>query len=310
MHIPFSYINTQELSRESDLRAKYDVILFAPVGRFASESAIINGMPAAWGNPLPWETTKLTPNLGRIDSTPDMRPGLGWSGVEHLEQFVKQGGTLITVMDTANLAVALGLTPGVSVARPQRLKIIGSVLRGVLVDPSSPIAYGYGNELPLYFYQGPIFDLSNIAGRRGFRMLGPEQSGRPTGRGTKDGHDFVVGRPPESYPQQPKVQPWEAAPVTPEERRNPINVIPPQFRPRVIFRYADAGHLLISGLDEGGNEVADHAAVIDVPIGTGHVVLFSNNPIYRGETRGSYSLVLNTILNFDHLNAGRKPAHE
>jgi hypothetical protein len=310
MHIPFSYINTQEVSRESDLRAKYDVILFAPVGRFASESAIINGMPAAWGNPLPWETTKLTPNLGRIDSTPDMRPGLGWSGVEHLEQFVKQGGTLITVMDTANLAVALGLTPGVSVARPQRLKIIGSVLRGVLVDPSSPIAYGYGNELPLYFYQGPIFDLSNIAGRRGFRMLGPEQSGRPTGRGTKDGHDFVVGRPPESYPQQPKVQPWEAAPVTPEERRNPINVIPPQFRPRVIFRYADAGHLLISGLDEGGNEVADHAAVIDVPIGTGHVVLFSNNPIYRGETRGSYSLVLNTILNFDHLNAGRKPAHE
>ncbi len=308
MHIPYSYINTQEVSRESDLRAKYDVILFAPVGRFASESAIINGLPAGWGNPLPWETTKLTPNLGKIDSTADMRPGLGWSGVAHLEEFVKQGGTLITVMDTANLAVALGLTPGVSVARPQRLKIIGSVVRGVLVDPSSPIAYGYGKELSLYFNQGPIFDLSNIAGRRGFRMLGPEQIGRPTGRGTKDDHDFVVGRPPETYPRKTKVEPWQAPPVTAEERRNPISVIPPQFRPRVIFRYSDAGHLLISGLDEGGNEVAEHAAVIDVPVGTGHVVLFSNNPIYRGETRGSYSLVLNAILNFDHLNAGRKPA--
>jgi hypothetical protein len=308
MHIPYSYINTQEVSRESDLRAKYDVILFAPVGRFASESAIINGLPSGWGNPLPWETTNLTPNLGKIDSTPDMRPGLGWSGVAHVEQFVKQGGTLITVMDTANLAVALGFTPGVSVSRPRRLKLIGSVVSGVVVDPTSPIAYGYGENLPLYFNQGPIFDLSNISGRRGFRELGPEQVGRPTGRGTKDQHDFVVGRPPEAYPQEPKVEPWEAEPVTSEQMRNPINVIPPQFRPRVIFRYADAAHLLISGLDEGGNEIAEHAAVIDVPVGTGHVVLFSNNPIYRGETRGTYSLVLNTIMNFDHLNAGRKPA--
>jgi hypothetical protein len=35
-------------------------------------------------------------------------------------------------------------------------------------------------------------------------------------------------------------------------------------------------------------------------------VLFSNNPIYRGETIGSYFMVFNTILNFDSLNAGRK----
>jgi len=46
--------------------------------------------------------------------------------------------------------------------------------------------------------------------------------------------------------------------------------------------------------------------VVDVPVGQGHVVLFANNPIYRGETIGSYSMVFNTILNFDSLNAGRK----
>jgi flagella basal body P-ring formation protein FlgA len=38
----------------------------------------------------------------------------------------------------------------------------------------------------------------------------------------------------------------------------------------------------------------------------GRVVLFSNNPIYRGETIANYSLVLNTIMNFDHLDAVRK----
>jgi hypothetical protein len=59
-------------------------------------------------------------------------------------------------------------------------------------------------------------------------------------------------------------------------------------------------------VDDGG-EIAQHPAVVDAPSGKGHVVLFSINPIYRGETRGTYSLVLNTILNFDNLDAG-KPA--
>ena len=45
-----------------------------------------------WGNPLPWKTTPLTPNIGKIDSTDDMRPGLGWSGLVNLENFVRQGG--------------------------------------------------------------------------------------------------------------------------------------------------------------------------------------------------------------------------
>ena len=40
--------------------------------------------------------------------------------------------------------------------------------------------------------------------------------------------------------------------------------------------------------------------------GKGHVVLFANNPIYRGETIGGYFMVFNTILNFDNLDAGRK----
>jgi len=45
--------------------------------------------------------------------------------------------------------------------------------------------------------------------------------------------------------------------------------------------------------------------VVDVPVEKGHVVLFSNNPIWRGETLGSYFLVFNAILNFDQLGAGR-----
>jgi hypothetical protein len=76
----------------------------------------------------------------------------------------------------------------------------------------------------------------------------------------------------------------------------------------VVLRYANANELLVSGLLDGGSELAQHAAVIDSPLGRGHVLLFSNNPFWRTETKGSYFLVFNAILNFDHLDAGRKLA--
>ncbi len=42
-----------------------------------------------------------------------------------------------------------------------------------------------------------------------------------------------------------------------------------------------------------------------MPLGKGHVVLFGNNPMWRHETHGSFMLVLNAALHFDHLNVGR-----
>ena len=72
-----------------------------------------------------------------------------------------------------------------------------------------------------------------------------------------------------------------------------------------MLRYADTKDLLVSGLVDNGKEIAQHPAVIDVPVEKGHVVLFSNNPIWRAETRGSYALVLNAMLQFDSLNVGR-----
>jgi len=38
------------------------------------------------------------------------------------------------------------------------------------------------------------------------------------------------------------------------------------------------------------------------------VLLFANNPVYRGETVGSYPLVFNAILNFQHLGHAAKVA--
>ena len=300
LQIPFTYISTQDVAADSNLEAKYDVIVFAPVGR--GSAAIVSGMPM-WGNPLPWKTTTLTPNLGKIDSTGDMRPGLGWSGLTNLQKFVRNGGLFIGVMDTADLAVNYGFTPGLSIARSTRLKAIGAVLKSKVVDATSPIAYGYDDSLSIYCFNGPIFNLSNVAGGRGGR---PRREQRVTGRGTPDDPDTPQGRPPVEIPESPTAETWEAVPLTDEQRRNGVLVIPPQFRPRVIFRYADNRDLFVSGLLDGGDEIAQHPMVVDVPSGNGHYVLFSNNPIWRGQTKGSYFLVFNAILNFDSLNTGRK----
>src|SRR5579859_7563148 len=309
MQIPYEYMSTQAIAKIPDLRAKYDVILFPPVGINASATAIIQGLPTSWGNPLPWKTTELTPNLvGKNDSTDDMRPGLGYDGLAKLQSFVQNGGVLLTVDDTAQFALSVGMGAGVNAARSEKMKIVGAVVGTQLVDAASPIAYGYDEKISAYCDDGVIFSLSSVAGGRRRRHLGPDMKQRPTGRGTKDEPDFSVGRMGAEAPEEQEAEVWEFPPLTAEQMHNNARVIPAANRARVVLRYANAKDLLISGLVDGGGEIAQHPAVLDVPVGQGHVVLFSINPVYRGETRGTYSLVLNTVLNFDNLNAGRKDA--
>ncbi len=72
----------------------------------------------------------------------------------------------------------------------------------------------------------------------------------------------------------------------------------------MVLRFAPEKELLLSGMIAGGSEIAEKPAVVDVPHGKGHVVLFANNPMWRAETMGSFFLVFNAMLNYDHLNAG------
>ncbi len=299
LQVPFTYISTQDASRDPNLKAKYDVILFGPVGSGAQ--AIINGRPM-YGNPLPWRKTTLTPNLGGIDETDDMRPGLGWTGLQNLQKFIKDGGLFITIDDTSDFAINVGFTAGVSTSRSSRLKAVGAILRTKMVDGDSPIAYGYGDTLAMYCMNGAIYSLNNGVGGRPSR-----QAPRATGRGTPDDPDQPQGRPPVDIPEPPpRVEVWQAPPVMDEQRRNAVGLIPPNQRPRVVMRYADSRDLFVSGLLDNGDEIAQRAAIIDVPSGNGHVLLFSTNPFWRGQTKGSYFLIFNAIMNWDNLNAGRK----
>ncbi len=307
--LPYEYISVQDVSRTVNLNARYDVIVFPPVG--GTVSGIVAGLPM-WRNPMPWKNTPETPNIGTWAQTDDIRPGLGWQGLANLEAFVERGGVLITADNTAEFAIQYGLAHGVSVNQPPRGRVVGSLLRSRLVDDASPIAYGVKDGLAVYSAAGESFSVSNFRGGGfGFGGGGPggPATGRPTGRGTPEDPDVPQGRPSDprfEAPPRPEVKPWQAPPPTDEQLRNPINLIPPEQRPRVVLRFSEQRDLLVSGLLDGGGDIAERAVVVDVPVDRGHVILFANNPIYRGETIGSYALVFNTLLHFDHLDAGRK----
>jgi hypothetical protein len=306
--LPYDYISTQDVSRDSNLRAKYDVILFAPGG--GNATAIVEGMPM-WRNPMPWKKSAETPNIGTYAQTDDMRPGLGWSGLENLEKFVREGGVFVGAASSAAFAVQYGLTHGVTTnSAGTGSRVVGSLLRTRIVDDASPLVYGIADNLAVYSDSGASFSVNAGAGGGGGRGGGAGGGARPTGRGTPDDPDVAQGRPALDprfeLPERPTVRPWQYALPTEEQLRNPLGIIPPDQRPRVALRFADQNELLVSGLLQGGGDIAQRPVVVDVPVGQGHVVLLANNPLWRGSTVGSYFLVFNAILNFDNLNAGRK----
>ena len=298
LQVPYSYISTQTVAAEPDLRAKYDVILFGPVG-YGSQR-ILSGMPM-WGNAMPWQKTDLTPNLGRIDSTPDIRPGLGEAGLSHLREFIQKGGLFIASQDAAEFAIDTGLAPGVSVAPRGDVKVVGTILNTALVtrknETPSFILAGYSTAPAVYSEDGMAFNVSNLL--TGDRRLRTEaKTPRPTGRGGLDDPDVPQDRSFAEPPPVPKAKPWEPMPLTVEQTRNNPYVIPEAERPQVVLRYADSKDLLVSGLLDHPDPLAEHAAVVAAHLGSGTTLLFANNPLYRGETIGSYALVANAILGY------------
>ncbi len=319
--VPFDYIDPETVKKTPNLRAKYDVIIFGPGGG----QAAVEGQPM-WRNPVPWNTKEL-PNVGAWAQTDDTRIGMGLEGLIKLREFIAQGGVFIGSNSSAEFAISNNFTHGVSAgAAGSTTRVVGSLLRTKIVDEASPLVYGVPDNLAMYSGNGAYFTVSSTqgGGGRGGGAAPPAAAtagqrgatgggGRPTGRGTQDDPDTVQGRPMyegsnlKPVPPPVQTQPWQYSLPTEEQlKRNPGNLIPPEYRPRVALRFEAQNTLLVSGLLDGGTDIAQRPVVVDVPVGKGHVVLFANNPIYRGETIGSYPLVFNAIMNFDSLNAGRK----
>jgi hypothetical protein len=134
-----------------------------------------------------------------------------------------------------------------------------------------------------------------------------EAMARSSGRGSATDPDVIQARQYHEPEKQPKRTPREQELYIPEETRQFASLLlpTPAEMPRVVLRFAPEKDLVYSGMLVGAKDVAEKPAVVDVPHGKGHVLLFSNNPVWRDETMGSFFLVFNAMFNYDHLDAGR-----
>jgi len=296
--ITYDYISTQDIAGLGDLRARYDVLIFGPL--WGNTAAINDGMPMH-GDPLPWETTDLTPNLGRVDATPDMRPGLGGDGLASIKRFVADGGLLITSGATATWAIESGLAPGVGLATPSAgFKAYGTVVNVQAATPG-PVVASYGDTaFAAYTEEGQAFTLSPYATPY-FHTATADDVSRVTGRGGADDIDVPQGRKAVEPYALPSVEPWEIAQPNPEEARDNPWLLPVDAQPRALLRFADADALLVSGLLFEGGDLAGRPALVQARYGRGNVLLFGINPLWRGETIGSEALVTAAIANWDRL---------
>jgi hypothetical protein len=234
---------------------------------------------------------------------------MGMTGIANLEKFVSQGGLLMAMQSTASLPVQAGMTELVNVSDPRTMQASGSVVQASIDDRTSPITYGYDDHLYLYYNRGPVITIGGGGGGFGGGGDGGP-AGRPSGRGNATDTDDVIQARPHQAPEKPvRRTPREQELFVPDEAREFARwTLPPDDqKPRVVVRFAPERDLVLSGLIVGGAEIAEKPAVVDVPHGKGHVVLFANNPMWRNTTVGSYSLVFNAIMNYDNLNAGRTP---
>ncbi|PYV08547.1 MAG: hypothetical protein DMG07_25490 [Acidobacteria bacterium] len=88
----------------------------------------------------------------------------------------------------------------------------------------------------------------------------------------------------------------------------PLFQVPEEDRARqVLARFSGGESAVLSGLMRNPNEIRNRAAIVDVPVGAGRVVLFATNPCYRWQNYGEFNMLFNALLNFnDFKGAGAK----
>jgi len=188
--------------------------------------------------------------------------GLGEQGVKALREFVEQGGTLVCLNRASDFAIEQFKLPVRDVVDglPRTdFYVPGSILR-IELDTNDPIAKGMPKESIAWAENSPVFEVIGSS------------SPLPMGDGTE-------GRGP-----------YGAQTLTPtlsqREREQAV---------KVIAWYPQDKDPLLSGWLLGGDRIKGKAALVQVDMGKGRIILFGFRPQYRGQSLATYPLFFNAI---------------
>jgi hypothetical protein len=193
--------------------------------------------------------------------------GLGQAGVKALREFVEQGGTLICFNRASDFAIEQFKLPLRDVTdgwSEKEFFVPGSILQ-IELDTSDPIAAGMPRESIAWVEDSPVFEV--ITGTAG-------------GAGS-----------PAAQPRSGAVSPAMSAK---RETTDTVPTISPASV-RIIARYPANKNSLLSGWLLGGDRIRGKAALVEVTIGKGRIILFGFRPQYRGQSLATYPLFFNAI---------------
>jgi hypothetical protein len=186
--------------------------------------------------------------------------GIGLQGAFALQNFVRDGGTILTFGNAAEFVISqfgLPIRNVVGSAPGKDFSIPGSLIR-ISVDTTQPLGYGMSSETAANFVRGAAFDTLSQAGCAD-DLLNQRNCIEVT-RG---------GRSMKTFDE-------------------------PIFFDSVVD-YAEED-LLMSGWAAGAKFIAGKSAVARVPHGDGELIIFGFRPQFRGQPRGTYKLVFNALL--------------
>jgi hypothetical protein len=68
---------------------------------------------------------------------------------------------------------------------------------------------------------------------------------------------------------------------------------------QILMRFPGGDQNVLSGLMKGANEISGRPAIVDTPLGEGHVLMFATNPCYRWQNYGEFRMLFNAVLNYN-----------
>jgi hypothetical protein len=82
----------------------------------------------------------------------------------------------------------------------------------------------------------------------------------------------------------------------------PLLTVARDDREQILMRFPGGDSNVLSGLMKGAAEITGRPAIVDTPVGKGHVIMFATNPSYRWQNLGEFRMLFNAVLNFNDLN--------
>ncbi len=172
VQLPFDWL-TKDRVRQGDLNSVYDVIIIPHHGGGATGLSFMRGINSRH-SPLDYRQSEEFRFLGSPVSSEDITGGLGLEGVTALEQFVRKGGTLITLGSGSRLVTDFGLLSGVSAKSAPDLVCPGTLVSGWVRQENNPVVYGIDEYPALYQSTMTLFEVGKFMRSRVVMQFGTE----------------------------------------------------------------------------------------------------------------------------------------